>query len=107
MEVLSSFCPNMRTTYHLISKIFMCVSFVHVHSPNKGKLDLRAVKYIFVGYSSTQKGHKCYHPPSNFFFVLMDVTFNESESYFLAPYLQSDNSYKEDKDQYSYFIDPS
>ena len=110
MEVLSSFYPNMRTTNHLIPKIFGCVSFVHVHSPNKGKLDPRAVKYIFVGYSSTQKGYKCNHPPSTIhhpkFFVLVDVTFNESESYFPASYLQGKNFFKEDKDWDSYFIDP-
>ena len=35
-----------------------------------------------MGYSSTQKGYKCYHPPSKKFFVSADVTFSESESYF-------------------------
>ena len=43
-------------------------------------------------------------------FVLTDVTFNESESYFSAPYLRGENSIKEDKNQdkdwNSYFIDP-
>ena len=73
MEVLPSFYPNMRTTNHLIPKIFGCVSFVHVHNPSRGKLDLRVVKCIFVGYSSTQKGYKYYHPPSNFFFVLSSM----------------------------------
>ena len=39
------------------------------------------------------------------FFVSTDVTFNESQSYFFAPYLQDENSIKEDKDQDSYLID--
>ena len=77
MEVPSSFYPNMRPTNHLIPKIFGCVFFVHAHSPNRGKLDPRAVKCIFLGYFSTQKGYKCYHPPSKNFFVLVDVTSNE------------------------------
>ena len=40
-----------------------------------------------------------------FFFVLVDVTFNESESYFPVSYLQGENSIKEDKDRDSSFID--
>ena len=88
MEVLSSFYPNMKTTNHLIPKIFGYVSFMQIHSPNRGKLDPRAVKYIFVGYYSTQKGYKCCYLPSIFFFVSTEVTFNESESYFPAPHLQ-------------------
>ena len=41
----------------------------------------------------------------NFFFVLVDITFNESESYFPIPYFQGVNFVEEDKDQNSYFID--
>ena len=77
----------MRTTNHLIPKIFECVPFMHVHIPNKGKLDPSAVKCIFMEYSSTQKGYKCCHPPSKKFFILADVTFNESKSYFSTPHL--------------------
>ena len=109
MEILSLFYPNMRTTNHFIPKIFGCVSFVDVHSPNKGKLDSRTVKCIFVGYSLTQKGYKCYHPLSNFLFfifVLADVAFNKSEFYFPAPHLWEENSIEEDKNRDFYFIDP-
>ena len=53
MEILSSFCPNMRTTNHLTPKIFGCVSFVQVYNLNRGKLDSRAIKCICVGYLST------------------------------------------------------
>ena len=44
MDILSLFYPNIRTTNHLIPKIFGYVSFVHVHNPNKGKLDPKAIK---------------------------------------------------------------
>ena len=60
------------------------MSFVHVHSPSRGKLNLRAVKCIIVGYSSIQKGYKYYHPPSKIFIILADVNFHESESYFFS-----------------------
>ena len=74
---------------------YLGVSFVYVHIPNKGKLNLRVVKCIFVRYSWTLKGYKCYHPSSNFIlfyflffiFILVDVLFNESEFYFSTPYL--------------------
>ena len=38
---------------------------------------------VFVSYSPTQKGYKCYHSPSRKWFVTIDVTFHESQSYFL------------------------
>jgi hypothetical protein len=41
-------------------RVFGCIYFVH--SQNTGKLDHHAEKYIFVGYSSMQKGYKCYSP---------------------------------------------
>ncbi|CAJ2640143.1 unnamed protein product [Trifolium pratense] len=48
-------------------------------------------------YSSTQKGYKCYHPPSNKFFVSRDVTFHEQESYFAQTHLHGENTSKEDE----------
>jgi hypothetical protein len=46
------------------------------------KLDPHAVKCIFVGYSSTQKGYKCWDPVGRKLFVSMDVTFREFEPYY-------------------------
>ena len=63
MDILSTFYPNLHTTNNLVPMIFGFVAFVHVHNQNRGKLDPRALKCVFVGYSSTQKGYKCYHPP--------------------------------------------
>ncbi|RVX06582.1 Retrovirus-related Pol polyprotein from transposon TNT 1-94 [Vitis vinifera] len=99
MDILSTFYPNLHTTNNLVPRIFGCVAFVHVHNQNKGKLDPRALKCVFVGYSSTQKGYKCYHPPSKRYSVSVDVTFHEQESYFTIPYLQGENSVMEDKDR--------
>lgn len=45
---------------NLPAKIFGCKAFVHNHQPNQSKLDPRAHTCIFIGYSPTQKGYKCY-----------------------------------------------
>jgi hypothetical protein len=63
-------------------KVFGCTCFVTDHKPHIGKLDPRAVKCIFVGYTSSQKGYKCWCPTEHRIFVSMDVTFRESEPYY-------------------------
>lgn len=98
MQVLSSFYPDLNMSNKLIPRIFGCVSFVHVHTHQRGKLDPRALKCVFVGYSSTQKGYKCYHPLSKKFFVSFDVTFQENIGYFTQPYPQEEISKMENKD---------
>jgi len=50
-----------------------------------------------IGYSSTQKGYICYHPPSHKYFVSRDVTFHEQESYFVQTHLLGENISKEDE----------
>jgi hypothetical protein len=40
----------------------------------------------FVGYSSTQKGYKCWDPVGKKLFVSMDVTFREFEPYYTKPW---------------------
>ena len=63
-------------------KVFGCTCFVRDHRPLVNKLDPRAVKCIFVGYSSGQKGYKCWSPNERRLFISMDVTFRESIPYY-------------------------
>nr|ABA94321.1 retrotransposon protein, putative, unclassified [Oryza sativa Japonica Group] len=63
-------------------KVFGCVCFVRDHRPSVGKLDPHAVKCVFVGYASSQKGYKCWDPIERRLFVSMDVTFREFEPYY-------------------------
>jgi transposase InsO family protein len=63
-------------------KLFGCTCFVRDHRPSMGKLDHRAIKCIFIGYSSGQKGYKCWSPTERRTFVSMDVTFRESEPFY-------------------------
>ncbi|PON73291.1 hypothetical protein TorRG33x02_250270, partial [Trema orientale] len=60
------------------------------------------IKCVFLGYSSTQKGYKCYHPPSRTLYVSADITFTENKLYFTEFYLQGKIPVK-DKD---YFFGP-
>jgi len=50
--------------------------------PKVGKLDPHAIKYVFVGYGSHQKGYKCWDPIGKKLYVSMDVTFHEWEPYY-------------------------
>ena len=58
-----------------------------------------------MGYSSTQKGYKCYHPPTKRFFVTADVTFEEGTPYFTQPYLQGEQSLVGDKDRDNFLLE--
>ena len=64
----------------MIPWVFGCVCFVHVHHL-ENKLSPHALKCVFVGYSRTQKGYKCFPPPHKFY-VSADVTFFESSPCF-------------------------
>lgn len=44
---------------------------------NTQKFDPCAIKCVFVGYSMTKKGYKCFHPSSSRFYISKDVTFYE------------------------------
>jgi len=55
-------------------KIFRCTTFVHEHK-QIGKLEPRAIKCVFVGYSPSQKGYKYFDPNSKWLLVTMDDTF--------------------------------
>jgi hypothetical protein len=76
-EVLQKQPPNLS---HL--RVFGCTCFVHIQTSHRDKFDPRAAKCVFLGYSATQKGYKCYHPPSKKLFISRDVRFEESSIYF-------------------------
>ncbi|CAL9005654.1 unnamed protein product [Prunus brigantina] len=66
-------------------KVFGCVAYVHVYSHQRSKLDPCALRCVFIGYSSTHKGYKCYHPPTQKVHVTLDVTFHEEVPYYVSP----------------------
>jgi transposase InsO family protein len=78
-------CLTGETTYVVPPRVFGCVCFVRDHRPSVGKLDPRAVKCVFVGYSGKQKGYKCWCPSERRMFVSMDVTFRENVPFYGEP----------------------
>jgi hypothetical protein len=68
------------------------VCFVHNTSLSTSKLDAKSYKCVFVGYSSGKKGYKCYDPVKKRMFESLDVTFRETEPYFVLSNAQSSAS---------------
>ncbi|TQD71560.1 hypothetical protein C1H46_042906, partial [Malus baccata] len=100
IQTLSQY-HSLPSLLHIPPKVFGCVCYVHVPMQNRDKLDPRAIKCVFIGYSATQKGYRCYYPPTGKFFVSMDVTFREHEEFFskddLATSLQGEIWSKEEE----------
>ncbi|KAK8921120.1 hypothetical protein KSP39_PZI020446 [Platanthera zijinensis] len=68
--------------FPLPPRIFGSTCYVHHLGPPSDKLDPRAAKHIFVGYSRTQKGYLCYSPATRKLSVSADVTFRETQPFF-------------------------
>ena len=73
--------PNYSWHTCLAPRVFGCTAFVHLYNP-EDKFSPRSLKCVFVGYSLTQKGYKCYHPQSKKFLISADVTFQETNKFF-------------------------
>ena len=77
---LRTFYPNHSWASTLPLRVFGCVAYIHL--PSKAKLAPRALKCMFLGYSSTQKGYRCYDPTHKCYYVTKDVRFDELKSYY-------------------------
>jgi len=42
-------------------RVFGCIAYVHVPDEKRSKLDPKAKKCIFIGYSLKQKGYRCFN----------------------------------------------
>ncbi|XP_021901240.1 uncharacterized protein LOC110817136 [Carica papaya] len=89
-ELLSQFFSNSHILNFLPLEVFGCSAYIHVHSHLRGKLDPRAFKCIFVGYSSNQKGYKCFFLDISWFCNTVDVTFFENQSFYTKSDIQGE-----------------
>ena len=71
VNMLNSKYPTIKLTFGFAARMFGCIAYVHL---KLGKLDPKALKCVFVGYSSTEKGYQCYHPPTRKYYVSANVT---------------------------------
>lgn len=59
VDVLSSYCPQLKLKTNLVPRIFSCITCVHNQNPTRKKIDHESLKCVFIGYSNTKKGYKC------------------------------------------------
>lgn len=95
-QALLSNYPTTKLTTNLSPKIFGCTAFVYTQKPNPNKLDPRAIKCIFLGYSPTKKGYKCYCPHERRFCYTMDVTFFEEQAFYPKIVFQGESRTKDE-----------
>ncbi|CAN1188688.1 Retrovirus-related Pol polyprotein from transposon TNT 1-94 [Linum perenne] len=79
-----------RYSPDLPPKVFGCTVFIHIAPQHRSKLDPRSMKGVFIGYSATQKGYKCYVPHKKRVYTTRDVTFFEALPYFNKTVLQGE-----------------
>ena len=56
LECLKKVFPKSRINFELPLKIFGCTAYVHVPKRLRSKLDPRAEKCVYVGYTPNKKG---------------------------------------------------
>ncbi|KAL0641364.1 hypothetical protein Bca4012_102815 [Brassica carinata] len=76
-EVLNKRKPSLA-----YMKVFGCLCYVLVPGELRNKLEARSRKAMFIGYSTTQKGYKCYDPEARRVLVSRDVKFIEERGYY-------------------------
>lgn len=60
-------------------RVFGCSAYSHIPKDERQKLDDKALKCIFLGYSTNRKGYRLYNPNSRRIVHSRDVKFNEYE----------------------------
>ena len=82
LELLEECFPTVKLKTGLPVKVFGCVCHVHNPKHKQNKWNAKALKCVFLGYSTTQKGYKVYHPLTRKYIVSKDVLFEEKLFYY-------------------------
>ncbi|MCO5564150.1 hypothetical protein L7F22_017806 [Adiantum nelumboides] len=79
-------------------RVFGCLAYAHIPQQLRGKLDDKAVKCIFVEYSSGSKGYRLYNPTTNKIFESRDVIFAKTTAQpmvaFDVPHMQTQDVFE-------------
>ncbi|KAI5390562.1 hypothetical protein KIW84_075750 [Lathyrus oleraceus] len=104
LSTLSTFVP-LPTIQMLPPRVFGCVAFGHLHKNQRTKLDLCAIRCLFLGYGVHQKGYRCYDPITRRIYVTMDVTFLEFDHFysFVSPNSSLQGETPEEESNWSTF----
>lgn len=81
-EIFLSHFTHTKLLFELPFKLLGCTTYVHIQPSLRGKLNPRSVKCIFLGFSGSQRGYKCYCPANKRMFVILDVTFDEKHAFY-------------------------
>ena len=76
-EVLNKLKPSLS---HL--RVFGSLCYVLIPGDMRNKLEPKSTKAMFVGYSTTQRGYKCFDPQTRRLLVSRDVKFIETKGYY-------------------------
>ena len=60
-------------------RVFSCSAYSHVPDVHCQKLDKKAQKFIFVGYSTQAKGYRLFDETTSVVYIRRDVTFTEAD----------------------------
>ena len=82
IEILEKNYPSVRLKTGLPVRVFGCIAYVHNSTHKQNKLSAKAIKCVFIGYSTTQKGYKLYHPITRRYIVQKDVVFDEDNFFY-------------------------
>ncbi|KAD7117385.1 hypothetical protein E3N88_04653 [Mikania micrantha] len=71
-EKLFKRCPDFS-----FLRVFGCRCYPHIRSYNKHKMDFRSLPCVFLGYSTSHHGYRCFDPISDHLFIARHVRFDE------------------------------
>ena len=75
-------------------RVFGCNAYVHVPKEERGKLDSKSKKCIFVGYGNETKGYRLFDTVQQKIIFSRDVVFNEQEFCSGSQFLEEDTSHR-------------
>ena len=74
-----------KSLFLIEPRIFGCTCYARDTRTFVTKLDPKALKCVFLGYSRLQKGYRCFSTDLNKYLVSTDVVFSKDTSFFSSP----------------------